>query len=74
MVDTIGNNFKQMQVRFWKGKVIQMITEKEKWEYISKLSEIRSEYSCFEDDEEPYYRALSEGIKALKSQITTETR
>ena len=37
------------------------------WEHISKLSEIRSKYSCFEDDEESYYRALSEGIKALKA-------
>ena len=57
-----------------KGKGDNMITEEEKWEYISKLSEIRSKYSCFEDDEEPYYRALSEGIKALKAITTTETR
>lgn len=51
-----------------------MITEEEKWEYISKLSEIRSNYSCFDDEEKPYYRALSEGIKALKAITTTETR
>ena len=49
-------------------------TEEEKWEYISKLSEIRSKYSCFEDDEEPYYRALSEGIKALKAISSAEPR
>ena len=27
MVDTIGNNLKQMQVQFWKGKVIIMVAE-----------------------------------------------
>jgi len=32
---------------------------------ISKLSEIRSEYNCFNQDEEPYYRALSEVISIL---------
>jgi len=32
---------------------------------ISKLSEIRSEYNCFDEDEEPYYRALSDVIKIL---------
>ena len=32
---------------------------------ISKLSEIRSEYNCFDEDEEQQYRALSETIKIL---------
>ena len=32
---------------------------------ISKLSEIRSQYNCFDEAEEPYYRALSEAIKKL---------
>ena len=32
---------------------------------ISRLSEIRSEYNCFDENEEPYYRALSEAIKIL---------
>ena len=38
---------------------------------ISKLSEIRSEYNCFDEDEEPYYLALSEAIKIL-SQCATD--
>ena len=50
------------------------LTEEEKWKHISKLSEIRSKYSCFEDNEEPYYRALSEGIKALKTIPSAEPR
>ena len=32
---------------------------------ISTLSEIRSQYNCFDEAEEPYYRALSEAIKKL---------
>lgn len=32
---------------------------------ISRLSEIRSKYNCFDENEEPYYRALSEAIKIL---------
>ena len=35
---------------------------------ISKLSEIRSKYNCFDESEEPYYRALSEAIKVLSAQ------
>ena len=35
---------------------------------ISRLSEIRSEYNCFDENEEPYYRALSEAIKILSAQ------
>lgn len=32
---------------------------------IERLSELRSGFSCFDDKEEPYYRALSEAIEAL---------
>lgn len=35
---------------------------------ISRLSEIRSNYNCFDEAEEPHYRALSEAIKALNTQ------
>lgn len=35
---------------------------------ISILSEIRSSYNCFDEDEEPYYRALSEAIEAVKAE------
>lgn len=35
---------------------------------ISRLSEIRSQYNCFNKSEEPYYRALSEVIKMLSEQ------
>lgn len=32
---------------------------------IEILSELRSAYNCFDEKEEPYYRALSEAIGAL---------
>lgn len=40
---------------------------------ISKLSEIRSEYNCFDENEEPYYRALSEAIKFLSRRADGDT-
>jgi hypothetical protein len=40
---------------------------------ISKLSEIRSEYNCFDEDEEPYYRALSEAIRILSKPADEDT-
>ena len=40
---------------------------------ISKLSEIRSQYNCFDEAEEPYYRALSEAIKKLSEQADGDT-
>lgn len=40
---------------------------------ISKLSEIRSEYNCFNQDEEPYYRALSEAISILSRRMNDDT-
>lgn len=36
---------------------------------ISTLSEIRSNYNCFNESEEPYYRALSEAIKKLSERV-----
>ena len=38
---------------------------------ISKLSEIRSNYDCFNESEEPYYRALSEAIKKLSERTAS---
>ena len=35
---------------------------------IEILSEIRSQYNCFDETEEPVYHALSEAIKALSAQ------
>ena len=35
---------------------------------ISILSELRSNYNCFDKDDEPYYSALSEAIKAVKAE------
>ena len=40
---------------------------------IRKLSEIRSEYNCFNQDEEPYYRALSEAISILSRRADGDT-
>ena len=40
---------------------------------ISRLSEIRSQYNCFSESEEPYYRALSEVIKMLSEQVDGDT-
>lgn len=40
---------------------------------ISRLSEIRSQYNCFNESEEPYYRALSEVIKMLSEQADGDT-
>lgn len=36
-------------------------------EDITLLSELRSEYNCFDGGEEPYYRALSNAIQALRA-------
>lgn len=40
---------------------------------ISKLSEIRSDYNCFDEDGEPYYRALSEAIRILSQRADGDT-
>ena len=37
------------------------------WTNIEKLSELRSQYSCFDEKEQPYYHALSLGIKGIKT-------
>ena len=36
------------------------------WADIERLSELRSNYNCFDEKEEPYYRALSNAIEALR--------
>lgn len=46
------------------------MTYKEKWEIINILSEIRSEYNCFNEKERPYYHALSLAIKSLRNEQT----
>ncbi len=38
------------------------------WADIEKLSELRSKYNCFDEKEEPYYRALSDAIQALREE------
>ena len=40
---------------------------------ISKLSEIRSEYNCIDEDGEPQYRALSEAIRILSQLADGDT-
>lgn len=35
---------------------------------IERLSKIRSQYNCFDESEEPYYRTLSEAIEAIRKQ------
>lgn len=40
---------------------------------IRKLSEIRSEYNCFDKDEESYYHALSEAIRILSQRADCDT-
>ena len=41
--------------------------KKEIWDNIEKLSELRSNYSCFDEQEQPYYHALSLGIEGIKA-------
>lgn len=48
-----------------------MMTNKERWENISILSDIRADYDLFDEDECKYYHALSEGINALKLEPLT---
>ena len=43
------------------------------YDLVSKLSEMRSEYNCFDEDEEPKYRALSEAIKILSKRADGDT-
>ena len=40
---------------------------------ISSLSEIRSQYNCFDESKEPYYHALSEAIKELSRRVDGDT-
>lgn len=41
-------------------------------EAIKRLSDIRADYSCFDDDERPKYHALSMAIEALSAERTGE--
>lgn len=43
--------------------------EQELWNVISVLSDIRSKYSLFDDDEEIYYHACSAAIKCIRNII-----
>ena len=36
---------------------------------INRLSEIRSNYNCMDENDEPYYRALSEAIQLASAQL-----
>lgn len=40
---------------------------------ISRLSEIRSNYNCMDENDEPYYRALSEAIQLVSAQPEKRT-
>lgn len=40
--------------------------ENERLESIELLSELRAKYNCFDEKEEPYYRALSLAIASIK--------
>ena len=35
-------------------------------EIIAKLGEIKGNYNCFDESEEPYYHACAEAIQAIK--------
>lgn len=48
--------------------LIKGITGEAMNDLISRLSEIRSNYNCFDEKEEPYYRALSEAIQLVSAQ------
>ncbi|MBR2566161.1 MAG: hypothetical protein IKE29_16275 [Paenibacillus sp.] len=41
---------------------------------ISRLSELRSQYNCFNENEREAYHALSEAIEALREQRTGKWR
>lgn len=36
---------------------------------IRRLSEIRSHFNCFDESEEPFYRALSESIRIIYEEM-----
>lgn len=48
-----------------------MMTNEERWENISILSDIRAAFDIFDEYEYKYYHALSEGINALKLEPLT---
>lgn len=47
------------------NKLVQQ-RKHEIWQDIEKLSELRSNYNCFDELEEPYYWALSDAIEVLR--------
>ena len=48
--------------------------EDRRWKDIELLSELRSDYNCFDEKEEPYYRALSNAIQAVRKDIDNDTK
>lgn len=42
------------------------MNNKELHDSIERLSELRSNYNCFDEKEQPYYHALSDAIEILK--------
>lgn len=42
-------------------------------ELINKLSDLRSQYNCFDENEEPFYRALSDAIRILSQRVDGDT-
>lgn len=50
------------------------MSKETKEEIIAILSEMRSDYNCFDANEEPKYRALSVAIKAINDEPTVSTK
>lgn len=40
----------------------------DKDKYISLLSDLRCQFNCFDEVEEPFYRALSDAIKVMNAE------
>lgn len=45
-------------------QIIQM--QNDVWRDIEHLSDLRERFNCFDEKEEPYYRALSNAIEELR--------
>ena len=43
-----------------------------RWKSIKLLSELRAKYSCFDEKEEPYYRALSFAIASIREKMDAD--
>lgn len=46
------------------------MTDEEALKHIELLSELRARYSCFDEKEEPYYRALSVAIESIRADLS----